>query len=129
MKKLFILVGSLLVTLSMAIFYSNFRLFAMDSNVSTQQELIDAIGNNNNVVLSNDITISSAINIPSLYTGTIKSDGSTKTLKLSSNFSEENMLMEKRWCLTMTTIGKVRSLNLKRVKMVKTLFIQLKKNL
>lgn len=69
MKKLFILVGSLLVTLSMVIFYSNFRLFAMDSNVSTQQELIDAIGNNNNVVLSNDITISSAINIPSSYTG------------------------------------------------------------
>lgn len=95
MKKLFILVGSLLVTLSMAIFYSNFSLFAMDSNVSTQQELIDAIGNNNNVVLSNDITISSAISIPSSYTGTIKSDGSTKTLKLSSNFSEENMFIVK----------------------------------
>ncbi|MST61994.1 Cna B-type domain-containing protein [Peptostreptococcus anaerobius] len=95
MKKIIILFSSLIVSFSLLFFYSNYKLNAMDSAVTNEQELINAINGNNNVVLSNDITISGAITIPSSYTGTIKSDGTTRTLKLSANFSEENMFVVK----------------------------------
>lgn len=95
MKKIIILFSSLIVSFSLLFFYSNYKLNAMDSAVTNEQELINAINGNNNVVLSNDITISGAITIPSSYTGTIKSDGTTRTLKLSANFSGENMFVVK----------------------------------
>lgn len=58
MKKIIILFSSLIVSFSLLFFYSNYKLNAMDSAVTNEQELINAINGNNNVVLSNDITIS-----------------------------------------------------------------------
>ena len=81
MKNLF----KFLITIMISMFVLNTNVSAA-TTVSNETDLKNAINNNQDVVIGSSFTITSTINIPSSYSGTI--DGQGNTLTLGNNVFE-----------------------------------------